>query len=397
MQPNKRGAGIPASATLTISAKARQMTAAGVDVVNFGVGQPDFPTPPHIVEAAVTALQGGAHGYTPTAGTPAIREAVAANLSKLSAVDYAPTSVFVSNGAKQCLHNLIQVLVDPGDEVVVPSPFWVSYEPIVQLAGGVMKLLPTHLADGFKLTPDQLREAITERTKVLILNSPSNPTGAAYSAAELEALAEVVLAHPHLAVVSDEIYRRLTYDGFTHVSFAGLSPETAARTFVVDGVSKAYAMTGWRIGYAAGPAEVIAAAIRYQDHTTSCASAGSQAAAVAALTGDQTPVATMLKAFTERRAVVLERIAAMDGVSVHPPQGAFYAFCDLQGLGPVGEDDGPFCDNLLAQAHVAAVPGYAFGAPGHVRISFACGMDRLVEGLDRFERFIHENPRNPQR
>jgi len=387
MQPNKRGAAIEASATLTISAKARQMSAAGVDVVNFGVGQPDFPTPAHIVEAAVAALKGGAHGYTPTAGTPALRQAVARSLSQLSAVDYEPASVFVSNGAKQCLHNLMQVLVDPGDEVVVPGPYWVSYAPIVQLAGGVMKVLPTHLADGFKLTPDQLREALTERTKVLILNSPSNPTGAAYSEAELRALAEVVLDHPHLAVLSDEIYRQLTFDGFEHKSMASLSPEMAARTFIVDGVSKAYAMTGWRIGYAAGPSEVIAAAIRYQDHTTSCASAGSQAAAVAALTGDQAPVATMLKAFTERRGVVLDRIAAMDGISVHPPQGAFYAFCDLQGLGPVGKDDGPFCEKLLEEAHVATVPGFAFGAPGHLRMSFACGMDRLVEGLDRLAKF----------
>jgi aspartate aminotransferase len=391
MHPNKRGAAIGPSATLTISAKARQMTADGVDVVNFGVGQPDFPTPAHIVEAAVKALHGGAHGYTPTAGTPVLRAAVAAELSKLSAVDYEPASVFVSNGAKQCLHNLMQVLVDPGDEVVVPGPFWVSYAPIVQLAGGVMKLLPTGLANGFKLSPDQLRGALTERTKVLVLNSPSNPTGAAYSAAELQALAEVVLEHPHLAVVSDEIYRQLTYDGFEHVSFASLSPETAARTFIVDGVSKAYAMTGWRIGYAAGPQEVIAAAIRYQDHTTSCAAAGSQAAAVAALTGDQGPVATMLKAFTERREVILKRIAAMDGVSVHPPQGAFYAFCDLQGLGPLGMDDGPFCDKLLEEGHVAAVPGFAFGAPGHMRVSFACAMDRLVEGLDRVERFIAQS------
>jgi aspartate aminotransferase len=388
MHPNQRGSAIPASATLTISAKARAMTTDGVDVVNFGVGQPDFPTPAHIVEAAKQALDGGAHGYTPTAGTPVLRKAVAAELSKLSAVDYAPASVFVSNGAKQCLHNLIQVLVDPGDEVIVPGPYWVSYAPIVQLAGGVMKLLPTTLADGFKLTPDQLRAALTPRTKVLILNSPSNPTGAAYDEAELRALAEVVLDHPHLAVVSDEIYRQITYDGFRHVSFSSLSPETAARTFVVDGVSKAYAMTGWRIGYAAGPSEVIAAAIRYQDHTTSCASAGSQAAAVAALTGTQEPVATMLAAFSERRTALLEKIATIDGMSVYPPQGAFYAFVDLQGLGPVGADDGPFCSRLLDEAHVAAVPGLAFGAPGHMRVSFACAMDRLMEGLDRLAGFV---------
>jgi aspartate aminotransferase len=305
-------------------------------------------------------------------------------------LDYTPAEVFVSNGAKQCLHNLMQVLVDPGDEVVLPAPYWVSYAPIVQLAGGVARVVPTRLADGFKLTADQLREALTPRTKVLVLNSPSNPTGSAYTGAELRALAEVVLEHPHLAVLSDEIYRQLTYDGFEHVSFASLSPESAARTFLVDGVSKAYAMTGWRIGYAAGPAEVIAAAIRYQDHTTSCASAASQAAAVAAITGTQAPVATMLKAFSERRAALLDRIAAMAGIAVHPPQGAFYAFLDLQGLGPRGADDDAFCAALLARAHVAAVPGHAFGAPGHLRVSFACAMDRLMEGMDRIARFVSD-------
>ncbi|MFH2005797.1 MAG: pyridoxal phosphate-dependent aminotransferase [bacterium] len=388
MHPNQRGSAIPSSATLSISAKAKQMTADGLDVVNFGVGQPDFATPAHIVDAAKRALDGGAHGYTPTAGTPVLREAVAAELSRVTGNTYGPTNVFVSNGAKQCLHNLMQVLVDPGDEVLVPAPYWVSYVPMVQLAGGVPKLLPTSLEDGFRLTPDQLREALSPRSKVLILNSPSNPTGAAYGESELRALAEVVTSHPHLAVLSDEIYRQLTFDGFKHVSFASLGPEAAARTFVIDGVSKAYAMTGWRIGYAAGPAEVIAAAIRYQDHTTSCASAGSQAAAVAAITGPQDAVAMMLAAFTERRKVLLYKIDAIPGVSVHPPQGAFYAFLSLEGLGATGVDDDAFCQRLLDDAHVAAVPGFAFGAPGHMRLSFACSMERLIEGLDRIGDFV---------
>ncbi len=388
MHPNRRGSAIPASATLTISARARRMTDDGLDVINLGVGQPDFPTAPHIVEAAKRALDGGAHGYTPTAGTLALREAVAAELSASAGSDYDPSTVFVANGAKQCLHNLMQVLVDPGDEVILPAPYWVSYVPMVNLAGGEVKVVPTHIADGFKLTPEKLRETLTPRSRVLVLNSPSNPTGAAYTKDDLRALEDVVLAHPRLAVLSDEIYRKLTYDGFEHVSFARLSPEAASRTLVVDGLSKAYAMTGWRIGYAAGPPEVIAAAIRYQDHTTSCASAASQAAAIAALTGPQDPVATMRAAFTRRRAAMLERFDAIEGVAVHPPQGAFYAFCDLRGLGPLGEDDGAFCERLLEEALVAAVPGFAFGAPGHMRISFACSMSRLLTAMDRLASFI---------
>ena len=384
MKPNKRGSAIPSSATLTISAKANQMRAAGVDVINFGAGQPDFPTPANIVAAAKRAMDDGAHGYTPTAGTPALRQAVATELSALTGADYGVANVMVSNGAKQNLHNLMQVLVDPGDEVIVPSPYWVSYPTMVQLAEGVMKALPTRLEDGFRLTPDQLREALTPRSKVLLLNSPSNPTGAAYSEADLRALAEVVLDHPQLVVVSDEIYRKLVYGSHKHVSFAGLSPETAARTFVVDGVSKAYAMTGWRIGYCAGDQEVIAAATRYQDHTTSCASAISQAAALEALTGPQDAVHQMHAAFTERREALLERIATIPGLSVHPPQGAFYAFAAVSpDLGAPAQDDTALCAKLLDEAHTAAVPGSAFGAPGHLRLSFATSKERVLTGLDR--------------
>jgi aspartate aminotransferase len=300
-----------------------------------------------------------------------------------------PAHVLVSSGAKHSLHNLMQALVDPGDEVLVPVPYWVSYPPMVQLSGGTLILLQTGLEDGFRLTAAQLREALTERSRVLILNSPSNPTGAAYRREELEALAEVVLSHPRLVILSDEIYRYLTYGGFQHLSPAALGSEIASRTFVVDGVSKAYAMTGWRIGFAVGDPAVIAAATRYQDHTTSCASAVSQAAALAALTGPQAPVETMRSAFERRLVALTARLESMAGLSLHRPEGAFYAFLKLAPeIAQRFPDDVTLCEQLLEQAHVAAVPGSAFGAPGHLRLSFAVPIERIEEGLRRIEAFV---------
>lgn len=389
MEPSRRVQAIPGSATLTISAKAARLKAEGADVVDLSVGQPDFPTPEHIVEAARKALVDKAFGYTPTAGTPKLREAVAATLSQVTGRSYGPANVLVSSGAKQSLHNLMQALVDPGDEVIVPAPYWVSYPPMVQAAEGVLKVVPTGIGQGFRLTADQLRAALTERSRVLVLNTPSNPTGAAYDEAELRALAEVVLSHPRLVVVADEIYRSLTYGGFRHVSFASLSEEAAARCVVVDGVSKAYAMTGWRIGYAVGDAKVIAAATRYQDHTTSCASSISQAATVAALTGTQAPVEEMRRAFEGRREVLISRVGALPSLALHPPQGAFYAFLRLTGA---LTDDTALCARLIDEAHVAAVPGDAFGAPGHLRLSFATSTERLEEGLRRLGRLLGDLP-----
>jgi aspartate aminotransferase len=378
MKPSSRAQALPSSATLAVAARAAQLKASGVDIVDLSVGQPDFDTPAHIVEAAKRALDGGATRYTPTAGTPALREAVARELSALTGAAYQAKHVLVSNGAKQCLANLMQVLCDPGDEVIVPSPYWVSYPVMARTV-----TLETRIADGFRITPEQLRAVLTDRSRILVLSSPSNPTGAAYTEDELRALAEVVLAHPRLVVLSDEIYRRLTYGGFQHVSFARLGPEAAARTFVVDGVSKAYAMTGWRIGYCAGDADIIAAAIRYQDHTTSCASAVGQAAALAAITGPQEPVEVMRRAFEERRGVLLEKLARLSRISVHAPQGAFYAFVNVERLGEAGADDVALCTRLLDEARTALVPGSAFGAPRHVRLSFATSTERLITGLDR--------------
>lgn len=385
MEPSLRTRSIPASATLAISAKAGRLKAAGVDVVDLSVGQPDFPTPEHIVEAARKALADKAFGYTPTAGTPKLREAVAQNLSAATGLKLAPANVFVSSGAKQCLHNLMQALVDPGDEVLVPAPYWVSYPSMVHAAQGVMRVLPTCLERGFRIDAQQLREALTDRSRLLVLNTPSNPTGAAYSEEELRALGEVVLSHPRLLVLSDEIYRGLTYDGWKHVSPASLGQDLASRCFLVDGVSKAYAMTGWRIGYAAGDPEVIAAAIRYQDHTTSCPSSISQAAALAALTGPQEPVEEMRRAFEKRRRALIEQVASMQGLSLSPPQGAFYGFLRLEAR---AETDVALCERLIDEAHVAAVPGTAFGAPSHIRVSFATSTDRLREGLARIGRAL---------
>jgi aspartate aminotransferase len=389
MTPSDRVRAIAGSATLTISARAGELRAAGQDVITLSVGQPDFPTPEHIVEAAREALSAGAFGYTPTAGTPTLREAVAQRTRAVTGQPVAPAQVLVSSGAKQSLHNLMQALVDPDDDVLVPVPYWVSYPPMVQLAQGRFVPLQTRLEDGFRLTVEQLREALTPRSRILLLNSPSNPTGAAYRRKELEALAEVVLSHPRLVILSDEIYHPLTYGGFQHVSPAALGPEVAARTFVVDGVSKAYAMTGWRIGYAVGDPAVIAAATRYQDHTTSCASAVSQAAAEAALTGSQQPVEQMRQAFEQRMEAMAARVATMEGLSLHRPEGAFYAFVKLgPALRERHPDDVALCQALIEEAHVATVPGSAFGAPGHIRLSFAVPTARIDEGLQRIEAFL---------
>ena len=353
-----------------------------MDVVNLAVGQPDFPTPEHVVDAARKALADHAFGYTPTAGTPALRSAVAEHLAPLLAHPLDADNVLISCGAKQSLHNLIQSVVDPGDEVLVPAPYWVSYPPMAQAAQAVLKVLPTRQEEGFRLQPDVLREALTPASRLLVLNSPSNPTGAAYRRADLEALFEVVLSHPRLVVLSDEIYRRLTYGGFVHTSPASLGPEAFSRSLVVDGVSKAYAMTGWRIGFSVGPPEVIAAATRYQDHTTSCASSISQAAALAAITGPQEPVEAMRAAFETRMETILDLVQKnAPGLSLLRPQGAFYAFCRI--VDDRLTDDVVLAERILEKAHVAVVPGLAFGAPAHLRLSFAASLERITEGVRR--------------
>jgi aspartate aminotransferase len=380
---------IKPSITLAVTAKAGQLKAAGVDVVSFGAGEPDFDTPDHIKEAARAGLDRGVGKYTEVGGIAPLRAAVAAELGRAHGTSIAPEHVLVSCGAKHSLYNLFMALLDPGDEVIVPAPYWVSYPDMVMLAGGTPVVVATRAEDDFAMTPEALRAAVTPRTRAIVLNTPSNPTGACYSAPQIAALAEVVLEH-NLLVVSDDIYRSLVYAGARYASIAAVGPELAARTILVDGVSKTYAMTGWRIGYAAGPAPIIKAMSKIQGQSTSNATHVAQVAALAALTGPQDCVETMRRAFDERRQVMVELLRAIPGVSCREPKGAFYAFPDVSAFtgratasGQVIADDVALCDWLLEAAKVAVVPGSGFGAPGHVRLSYACSMQDIREGVRR--------------
>ena len=380
------------SATLAMAAKAAQMAAAGHDVVDLSVGEPDFPTPPHICQAAEAAIRAGKTKYTPAAGIPALRQAVAADFARRSGLATTAAQVVVSNGAKHALHNVFTALLDPGDEVVVPTPYWVSYAELVKLTGARPVLVETGIEDDFKLSPDGLRSALTPRTRMLLLCSPSNPTGVVYTPDELGALADVAI-EADLAVVADEIYDQLVFDGRRAVSFPTLRPGLAARTVVVAGVSKTYSMTGWRIGWTISPEPLARAIGNLQSQETSNPSSVSQHAALAALEGPQACVADMCREFQRRRDYVVGRLAGMPGVRVPTIGGAFYAFCDIRaplersrrhGIGTSLE----WCTALLDREQVATVAGSAFGAEGHVRMSFAASEERLATGLDRIERFL---------
>ena len=379
------------SPTLAVTARAAALRAAGRDVIGLGAGEPDFDTPEHIKEAAVRALREGLTRYTPVDGLPALKEAVCAKLRRENGLEYAPAEVLVSCGAKHSFYNLAQALLDPGDEVVIPAPYWVSYPDMVLLAGGEPRIVPAGIEQGFKLRPEQLEAAIGPRTRMVVLNSPSNPTGAAYTRAELAALGEVLLRHPEVVVVSDDIYEHILWAGEPFANIVNACPGLKPRTVVINGVSKAYAMTGWRIGYAAGPEPLIAAMRKIQSQSTSNPTSIAQAAAIAALEGDQSCVTAMREAFRERHDYVVGRLNAMPGVRCRPGEGTFYCFPDLSEaiarLDGVA-DDVALAEWLLERAGVAVVPGSAFGAPGHVRISFATGMDQLREALDRIERAL---------
>ena len=380
------------SATLAMAARAAAMTAAGVDVIDLSVGEPDFPTPPHICRAAEEAIRGGKTKYTPAAGIPALRKAVAEDASRRTGLPVTPAQVVVSNGAKHSLHNVFTALLDEGDEVIVPTPYWVSYAELIKLAGATPVLVPTRIEDDFKLRPEALRAALTAKTRMLLLCSPSNPTGVVYSAEELGALADIAVERD-LAVISDEIYDQLVYDGRTSVSFPTLRPGLADRTVVVAGVSKTYSMTGWRIGWTIAPEPLSKAIANLQSQETSNPSSISQHAAVAALTGPQDCVSEMRRAFERRRNLVAERLRRMPGVRIPDIGGAFYAFFDireplarLQGGGPGTTMQ--WCEALLEREHVATVAGSAFGAEGFVRMSFAAADEKLMAGLDRIESFL---------
>ena len=383
---------IKPSITLAVTAKAAKLKAAGVDVISFGAGEPDFDTPAHIKDAVRTALaveRGGYGKYTDVGGLLALRKAVAAELSAVHHVELDAEQILVSTGAKHSLYNLFQALIDPGDEVLIPAPYWVSYPDMVMLAGGRPVILETRAEDDFAVTAQQVRDACTGRTRAIVLNNPSNPTGAVYSRAQIEALAAVCV-EKDLLIVSDDIYRQLVYGDAHYYSIAAVGPEVAKRTVLIDGASKTYAMTGWRIGYTAGPLPLIKAMAKIQGQSTSNPTHVSQIAAIAALTGPQACVAEMRKAFDERRIAMVALLRAIPGVLCREPKGAFYAFPDVSAYvgkrtpeGSVLDDDVQLCDWLVEVGKVAVVPGSGFGAAGFVRLSYACSMQNIEAGVAR--------------
>ncbi len=379
------------SITLAVTARAAELKARGVDVIGFGAGEPDFDTPAHIKDAVHAALdRGTAVGkYTHVAGVVELRRAVAGHLGQVHGVELTPGQVLVSTGAKHSLFNLFMALLDPGDEVIIPAPYWVSYPDMVLLAGGSPVILPTRAADGFAPSPDALEAAMTGRTRAVVLNTPSNPTGAVYPAEVLRAIG-ALCARRQVLVVSDDIYRSLVYGGASYTSIARVAPEVAPYMVLIDGVSKAYAMTGWRIGFCAGPQALIDAMCVIQGQSTTNASHIAQVAALAALTGPQECVGEMRDRFDERRREMVRRLRAVPGVALDEPLGAFYCFPDLSayiGRRPPGgdplADDVALCNYLVEHGRVAIVPGSGFGAPGFARLSYACSMDDIRTGLDR--------------
>lgn len=384
---------IAPSATLAMAAEARKLKAQGLDVLDFSVGEPDFPTPENIQEAAIRAMRAGHTHYTPPAGIPELREAIARHYSEAEGLPTKPEQVVVSNGAKQAIHNALMAVCGPGDEVIIPAPYWVSYADLVKLAGAEPVVLETSEADHFKLRPDRFLPAVTPRTKLLMLNSPSNPTGVVYSRDELAELADAVLT-TSVGVLSDEIYEQLCYGAARPTCVAALRPEMAERTITISGVSKTYAMTGWRIGWSVAPASVAKFMADLQSQETSNAGSVSQYAALEALTGPQDSVRAMREAFARRRRLVLERIERLPGVTCLPPDGAFYAFMnvtshfgrELAGRRVANSTD--FCLAALAGARVAMVMGAAFGTEGYARMSFATSESILERGFDALERFL---------
>ncbi|PSP15731.1 MAG: aspartate aminotransferase [Cyanobacteria bacterium QS_8_64_29] len=381
-----RVARVTPSQTLAISAQAKAMRADGMDVCSLSAGEPDFDTPSPIKVAAQRALDEGQTKYGPAAGEPPLREAIARKLQTENGLNYQAQNVIVTNGGKYSLYALMQALLDPGDEVLIPAPYWVSYPETVKLAGGEPAIVETAAEDGFKLTPDQLRAATTPRTKLVILNTPANPTGSVYTPEELRALAAAIIEQD-LLVVADEIYERIRYDGAQHVSVGALGPQIGERTIVSNGFSKSFAMTGWRVGYLAGPSDLIEAMTAIQSHSTSNVCTFAQYGAMAALETPLEELEHMRQTFDRRRQLVLECIDAMSGVSCPTPQGAFYVFADI---GATGLGSFEFCQALLEQEQVAVVPGIAFGRDHCIRLSYATDWESLVQGMARLDRFVRK-------
>ena len=378
------------SPTLAVTARAARLKVEGKDVIGLGAGEPDFDTPAHIAQAGIDAIRGGFTRYTHVEGIDELKDAIVAKFSRDNGLTYERSQVLVSSGAKQTIYNLCMAVLDPGDEAVIPAPYWVSYPDMVLLADGLPVMPLAGMAQGYKITPRQLAAAITAKTRLVLLNSPCNPTGAAYTRAELRALGEVLLEHPRIIIGTDEMYEKIYWETEAFPSLANVVPELYGRTVTINGVSKAYAMTGWRLGYCGGPKEIIAAMSTIQGQSTSNASSISQKAAVAALNGDQTCVTRMNAAFKERRDFVVRALNSLPGVSCLPGAGTFYAFADVtRAMAALGcRDDGEFTELLLNEAGVAVVPGSGFGAPGHVRLSFACSLATLEQALDRMARIL---------
>lgn len=381
---NNKVAGISPSQTLAITSRAKQMAADGKEIFSFAAGEPDFDTPAHIKSAAEEALRAGETKYSPAVGLLTLRESISEKLKNDNGLTYKPKQVIVSNGGKHSLFNIFMAICNDGDEIIIPAPYWLSYPEMVRVAGG--KVVPVYCREDndFKLTPKELKKVITGKSKAIILNSPSNPIGVVYTGDEIRALAEVAVAHG-LYIVSDEMYEKILYDGVEHVSVGSLSPEIFARTITVNGFSKAYSMTGWRLGYFAGPEEITKAVNALQSHSTSGPNTFAQFGAVAALRGSQECVSKMVAAFAERRAYLYGRLTGIEGITCVKPMGAFYM---LPNISSFGMDSVSFAERLLEEEGVAVVPGKSFAAAGNVRLSYACSMDNIRGAMDRIEKFV---------
>lgn len=385
MQLTQRVSHVVPSITLEITAKAKALRAEGVNVLSFTAGEPDFETPSHVVAAAKLALDQGKTRYGPAAGEPALRQAIAHKLHHQNKLGYEAKNVIVTNGGKHSLFNLMLALIEAGDEVIIPAPFWLSYPEMVRLADGVPVIVDTTAEADYKITPAQLRQAITPKTKLFVLNSPSNPTGAVYTPAEIRALAAVILDYPELYVVSDEIYENILYDDAEHLSIGAVSDEIFQRTIISNGFAKSYSMTGWRVGYLAGPLALIQACSTIQGHSTSNVCTFAQYGAIAALESPQTCVETMVKAFAERRKVMVAGVNQIPNLSCPTPMGAFYVFVDIAETGLTSLE---FSEKLLEAQQVAVIPGAAFGADQCIRLSYATDMDTITAGLERLGQFV---------
>ena len=372
------------SLTLAIDSLAKEMKKNGEDVCSFSAGEPDFDTPTHIKAAAKKALDEGKTRYGPAAGEPGLRKAIAEKLLRDNQLAYNADNVIVTNGGKQSLYNLIMALIEAGDEVIIPAPYWLSYPEMVTLAGGTSVIVNTSLENQYKITPEQLEAAITPKTKLFVFNSPSNPTGIVYTPEEIAALAKIVV-EKDILVVSDEIYEKILYDGAIHRSIASFGPEIFQRSIISNGFAKAFSMTGWRVGYIAGPVEIVKAMTKIQSHSTSNVCTFAQYGAIAALASPQDCIEEMVKAFSERRQYILERVRAIPGLNCPTPNGAFYVFIDISQTGLKSQD---FCQKLLETQKVAAIPGIAFGADDCIRLSYATDLKTIEKGFDRIDQFI---------